>query len=395
MRLRNGQETVYNGLTVSGSTSLTGSLSLSGSVNVDGNITTTGNSNTIGSTTTSTTLTLRGSNVVSFVISDVLNSRSFQLYKNAGSGYIIENNSANKLSYGYAGNYWMSWHSSLKAIALSSTTSEPTPDNSSILDLQSTTKGFLSTRMTAAQRTAISSPAQGLQVYDTGSATEGIWYYNSGSLKSWTRVLNDSGSQTITGNLTVSGSTQLTGSLGVTGSVNVRSIADTISGSTLTVYGSGSSQPVFTVQGSQGELFSVNDSLSGSLFSVNDISGLPVLEAFSDNRVLIGSYQAPALYTTVKVSSVAGNNVIYQNLPTASYDGVFVSYTARSGSNVKVGQLTGMWSASAVLFTEFGTSSFGDTTGLGFTMIVTGGNMAVTASTTTANWNIKTIIRSV
>ena len=54
----------------------------------------------------------------------------------------------------------------------------------------------------------------------------------------------------------------------------------TSNGPTLTVYGSGSTQPVFTVQGSQGELFSVTDSLSGSLFSVNDISGLPILEVF-------------------------------------------------------------------------------------------------------------------
>jgi hypothetical protein len=32
------------------------------------------------------------------------------------------------------------------------------------------------------------------------------------------------------------------------------------------VFGSGSTLPVFTVQGSQGELFSVTDSFSGSLF---------------------------------------------------------------------------------------------------------------------------------
>ena len=196
--------------------------------------------------------------------------------------------------------------------------------------------------------------------------------------------------------LYVSGSGS-SGSVNIDNTLFVSSSLVQVSGSTsrLLVVGSGSANPLLSVIGSQGELFSVNDTLSGSLFSVNDISGLPVLEAFSDNRVLLGSYQAPALYTTVKVNSVAGNNVIYQNLPTASYDGLFVSYTARSGSNVKVGQLTGMWSASAVLFTEFGTSSFGDVTGLGFTMIVTGSNMAVTASTSTANWSIKTIIRSV
>ena len=202
--------------------------------------------------------------------------------------------------------------------------------------------------------------------------------------------------------LNVGGSGRFSSGLIVTGSINATTAVSSsrllISGSgagQVTVVGSGSSSPLLTVIGSQGELFSVNDTLSGSLFSVNDISGLPVLEAFSDNRVLLGSYQAPAVYTTVKVNSIAGNNVIYQNLSTASYDGMFISYTARSGSNGKVGQITGMWSASAMIFNEFATSSFGDTTGLAFTMFVTGSNMAVTASTSTANWSIKTIVRSI
>jgi len=38
---------------------------------------------------------------------------------------------------------------------------------SAALDIQSTTKGFLPPRMTTAQRLAISSPAEGMQVHDT------------------------------------------------------------------------------------------------------------------------------------------------------------------------------------------------------------------------------------
>ena len=51
-----------------------------------------------------------------------------------------------------------------------------TPNASSALDVTSTTKGFLIPRMTTAQRTAIASPAAGLQVYDTTTKTP--WYYN-------------------------------------------------------------------------------------------------------------------------------------------------------------------------------------------------------------------------
>ena len=47
-----------------------------------------------------------------------------------------------------------------------------TPDPSAILDLNSTTKGFVSTRMTTAERDAISSPVEGLQVYNTTEKTQ-------------------------------------------------------------------------------------------------------------------------------------------------------------------------------------------------------------------------------
>jgi len=42
-----------------------------------------------------------------------------------------------------------------------------TPDATALLDISSTTKGFLPPRMTASQRNAISSPATGLMLYDT------------------------------------------------------------------------------------------------------------------------------------------------------------------------------------------------------------------------------------
>ena len=46
----------------------------------------------------------------------------------------------------------------------------------------------------------------------------------------------------------------------------------------------------FSVDGANGRLFSVTDNLSGSLFSVNDIAGLPIIEAFDDNTVIMGAY---------------------------------------------------------------------------------------------------------
>jgi hypothetical protein len=64
----------------------------------------------------------------------------------------------------------------------------------------------------------------------------------------------------------------------------------------LIVEGSGSN--VVTVDGVSGRLFVVNDSFSGSLFSVNTVAGLPVIEAFSDNTVRIGQYGTNVLYVS-------------------------------------------------------------------------------------------------
>jgi hypothetical protein len=173
----------------------------------------------------------------------------------------------------------------------------------------------------------------------------------------------------------------------------ISSSQNTASGSSLTVYGSGSAQPVFTVQGSQGELFSVTDSLSGSLFSVNDISGLPILEVFSDNTTLIGNYLDPMLITTAKVTQTNSGSFVMYSLPTASYDTAFFEYSVKSGSNARAGTIMAIQSGSAVNFTETTTTDFGNTSAISFTVIVTGSNIALTGSSTTGSWTIKTIVR--
>ena len=52
-----------------------------------------------------------------------------------------------------------------------------TPDTSSLLELRSTEKGFLAPRMNSTQRLAISTPAQGLLVFQT-NGTVGFYFYN-------------------------------------------------------------------------------------------------------------------------------------------------------------------------------------------------------------------------
>jgi hypothetical protein len=198
---------------------------------------------------------------------------------------------------------------------------------------------------------------------------------------------------TLTQKFEVSGNTRIYGGLSAQ--------TATISGSgqnVLTVIGSGNSAtpPIFTVQGSSGELFGVNDSLVGSLFSVNDISGLPIVEVFSDNTTLWGSYQSPSLNTTTKVTLTAGTNTIY-SIPTSAYTGAFYEYTLISTgtTGARAGQIMSIWSGSSINFTETSTTDIGTTTGVTFTVAVSGNNAVLSSSATTAGWIVKTIIRSI
>lgn len=65
-----------------------------------------------------------------------------------------------------------------------------TPDNSAMLEVNSTDKGMLTPRMTELQRTSIPSPVKGLIVYQTDNAQG--FYYHTGS--GWLMLINEASS---------------------------------------------------------------------------------------------------------------------------------------------------------------------------------------------------------
>jgi len=89
-----------------------------------------------------------------------------------------------------------------------------------------------------------------------------------------------SGLGTIGGSLGV-GTTSPAAKLQVVGGADVVNIEGS---------GSTSNTSIFSIDGNNGRLFEVSDDLSDSLFSVNTIAGLPVLEVFADNRIVAGAY---------------------------------------------------------------------------------------------------------
>lgn len=86
------------------------------------------------------------------------------------------------------------------------------PDTSAMLDISSTTRGFLAPRMTKAQRNAITLPATGLMVFQTGPDSSGFHYYN-GTQWLWLVTSDVKTAWTLTGN---SGTDSTTNFLGTT-----------------------------------------------------------------------------------------------------------------------------------------------------------------------------------
>jgi hypothetical protein len=146
--------------------------------------------------------------------------------------------------------------------------------------------------------------------------------------------------------LLVRTSARITGSLAISGSASTSSAA-------LSVYKSGST--VVDIQGSSGQLFSVTDSLTGSLFSVNTVAGLPVMEAFSDNTVNIGKFNTYPIkvvatgslanitgsFSGSLVGSVTGTTTTASFALTASYVNPLIQNVLVTGSISSTSIITG------------------------------------------------------
>lgn len=142
-----------------------------------------------------------------------------------------------------------------------------TPDASAKLDITSTSKGFLIPRMTTVQRSAISSPANGLLVYQTDGVIG--FYVNTGSSASpaWLRLNNE---------WTKSGSdiSFTTGNISTTGNLTGGNVAtSTLSGfaANFNTITTGSSYTLLSTD--NGKIININ---VASAFTLTVPSGLPV-----------------------------------------------------------------------------------------------------------------------
>ena len=321
---------------------------------------------------------------------------------------------------------------------ITSTASGMAMHTSSMLQVDSTTQGFLPPRMTAAQRTAILTPARGLLVYDIDSATEGLWMYNSGSTPGWQEVLTNSGSQSISGSLTVTQG--ITGSLFGTSSwaTNVvtasyvlnaisSSFASTasyalnggvtqiIAGTNVTISpASGTGSVTINATGGGGAAFPFTGSalitgslvitgsttstlgFTGSLFGTSSWAQNAATASYATSFYVSGTLNVGKTNIEFQENTnvTSGTWRVVSSEPTASYKAAFFDYVMFSGSIARAGTVYSVWSASYAEYYENYTGDVGGSTaGVSLQAAISGSNIQLQATASNNGWTIRSLVR--
>ena len=144
----------------------------------------------------------------------------------------------------------------------------------------------------------------------------------------------------------------------------------------LHVVGSTSGQELFAVDGINGRLFTVTDDLSDSLFSVNTIAGLPVIEAFANNIVNIGPYAAPVVFSSTGISTPSqGTSANWYTAFNKRPTGIGFSGSSTKTLTLTLGDGSTLTAAFNDIDTDTDTNTDGQTLSIsGSTLTISGGN---------------------
>src|SRR5664280_1631000 len=174
-----------------------------------------------------------------------------------------------------------------------------TPHASSILELQSTTRGFLAPRMSTAQRTGIPTPAAGLLVYDTD--TKSFWYWDStwkavpSSTVAWgtaNQLLGMNSTGTANEYKTLNGSVNITVAHAA-GSITLNTIQDITSTSSPSFAGLSLTSPLTVPNGGTGMQFGI----SGGIPYFNSNTTMASSALLTANGVVVGGGAGIAPFT--------------------------------------------------------------------------------------------------
>ena len=202
----------------------------------------------------------------------------------------------------------------------------------------------------------------------------------SGSDAQLNSLLVDTGSVTVTeGDVIVE-----SGSLGVG-----------LSSPAFPVHVVGSGSVITKIQGDSGDLVTVEDSLEGDLFVVANASGTDLFKVNSSGSLQISNFPSILLDTAINPSTTAAVTESVYTTPISSKIGMFVDYTANSGSNYRAGTMTAVFDAGSNLtFNEVSTTDIGDTSDLEMSIAFSGSSDVVLQSNSTlGGWSIRAIVK--
>ena len=158
----------------------------------------------------------------------------------------------------------------------------------------------------------------------------------------------------------------------------------TYDGNTLTIGGStGGTGTIVNVYGSSGQLFSVTDSLTGTLFQVGDISGNPILQVNSNGAVYLNS--------SINAGITGGTTTLLsidKTTGTACYFDYRVSNSSTGA--YRAGTVMSVWDGTNIEYTDTSTADLvASTAGIEFVVSVSGSNIIISSVVTTGTWSIK------
>lgn len=179
------------------------------------------------------------------------------------------------------------------------------------------------------------------QVANT-TASEKIRINNSGNMGIGT--ISPLQKLDIRGNIYTSGNIGIntpspTGALHVVGTGLFSSTTGVATNALLGIYSTTSGATVFSVEGTNGSLFSVVDNMSGTLMSVNNNAGLPVFEVFSNDSIVGGRFAQNDWVITSGGNVGIGTGVPSQRLHVAGHLRVSGAYYDSNNSAGISGQI--------------------------------------------------------
>lgn len=213
----------------------------------------------------------------------------------------------------------------------------PNPHPSAILDLTATDKGFLAPRMTTAQRTAITSPAAGLLVFDI---TDNCYYYYNtvwNSLCSATGATGATGAAGVsgvtgaTGSTGAAGNTGPTGATGYTGPTGPGTICATASTGYITMF-TGSTDMCNSVMFQTGNSIGVNTTTPAVSFQINSTNAVGIPSGTTAQQPAGAPTGAMRFNTTSGVVEVY-TGTCWQNVNTPPVGATYIQWFNASDPN--------------------------------------------------------------